>query len=415
MGLFGKMTTTETAPSLDDSPPGMFLLIIQVLDRFFSIFDLPQWRDYMPLGLGDVESNKGWLSHELPLPISTSLPKLTSYQDFLLQQESNESLSFGFKSIYKFAFQTTSTALGDLTTLDGLVALAVMVTILRFIKRALNPLFCQIGRSLARKTHGMEWEKDNEEKIVKFGEYVFRLLYHSTFAIFAIVYLLDKPWWDKSRGGTLNLWDGWPNHEIEVDMTWYYLLQSAYNVDAFISLVELSFEFQLIPLKVSWSPTVRGDFNEMMIHHIITNCLIFGSSFFRFQRIGSMVFMIHDISDVPVDLSKLCNFVKWKISTVACFTTMVIVWVGTRMTILPFTIVKSVWYESDRLVTKGALDARVYKMYFGFFFSLLVGITLLHYFWFTIFIKIARDLLMKGKVHDLSEHKKGEVETKKKV
>lgn len=397
-----------TVTSLADLPPGTLLCFIQLLDTFFWILNIPQWREYMPFGLG---IDNGLLSHELPEPITRVIPRLLSYQDYLEQTKS----SMNFDSMYKFAFETTSTTLGDLTSMDALLVLAVLVMILRIIKRILNPIFCHVGRVLARKTHGMEWEKDNQEKIIKFGEYVFRLLYHSTFATYGLLYLLDKPWWDKSRGGTLNIWTGHPNHEIEVDMTWYYLLQSAYNVDAMISLVVLSFDIQLIPMKVSWSSTVRGDFNEMMIHHIITNGLIFGSSLFRFQRMGSMVFMLHDVSDVPVDLSKLCNFVKWKISTIVCFATMVIVWVITRMVILPRTIVSSVWYESDLLFKEGSMDIRFYKMYFGFFFTLLVGITLLHYFWFTIFIKIARDLLFKGKVHDLSEHKKGEAESKKKV
>ena len=399
-------------PSLADYPSGTLLLISSLLDPIFQALQIPKWQERLPFGLGDVNSN-GWLSYELPPPLSSTLPKLLSYSDFLAETNSNISPS----SLFKFAFETSSTSLGDLSSSDALITLLLLVFVLRKIKRTLNPLFCSLGRTLARKTHGLEWEKDNEEKIIKFGEYVFRLIYHFSFSLYGVLSFRDKPWWDDSRGGTTNLWLEYPNHEIETGMTWYYLLQSAYNVDAFFSLLELSTDVKLqnplktlgSPIKISWKPTVRGDFREMFVHHVITNCLIFGSSYFRFTRIGSMVFMIHDISDVPVDMSKLANFVKWSKATVFCFVTMVIVWVITRMTILPFVIVKSVWYESPLLYTHGDFNMKTYKMYYKFFIGLLVGITALHYYWFTMFIKIAR-ALTKGKIQDYTEHKKDEDE-----
>ncbi len=400
---------------MSEIPPGIFLFLTAILDKFFLLLNIPEWRQYMPLGLGDPKSN-GWLSHELPRPLSGTLPPLLTYNDYLQSTKSD----FGPSSMYKFAFQTSDTSLGDLLTYDSMIVLFCLVLILRRVKKTLNPMFCNIGRTLGRKTHGEEWEKDNEEKIIKFGEYVFRFIYHFFFSVYGLVYFWDKPWWDKSRGGTIHLWMGYPNHVMEPGMTWYYMTQSAYNVDAFISLIELSFVFKLqnpfqggsglrSPIDISWSKTVRGDFREMFIHHVITNGLILGSSLFRFTRIGSMVFMIHDISDVPVDLSKLANFMKWTEATVFCFLTMVIVWIITRMYILPFIIVKSAWYESPLLYTHGTFDLKIYKLYFPFFMGLMVGITMLHYFWFAIFIRIAR-ALTKGKVQDYSEHKQDQPE-----
>ena len=157
------------------------------------------------------------------------------------------------------------------------------------------------------------------------------------------------------------MWIGHPNHPVEPGMSWYYLVQCAYNVDALISLLTLSFTIEPVnPLayssaleflerehvvdenqrkqqvlkmmvssrdqtvlwtpffQVKWSPTRRGDFREMMVHHIVTNMLIFFSSYYRFTRVGSMIFLIHDLSDVPIDMSKLANFVKWKATTGRC-------------------------------------------------------------------------------------------------
>ena len=398
--------------SLADYPNGFLLLLISFIDPICQIFNFPQWQEHLPFGLGDSESI-GWLSHEVPEPVYKIFPKLLSYQDYL--QQTNSQL--GLSSLYTFAFKTSSTTLGDVTSSDALLVLMVLVLILRKLKKALNPLFCSIGRTLARKRHGLEWEKQNEEKITKFGEYVFRLIYHFSLSLYGVVYFYDKPWWDKSQGGTTTLWKDFPFHEIPPGMSWYYMLQCAYNVDAYISLIELSVDvkfqnpFRLrMPIQLSWKPTVRGDFREMYIHHVITNCLVIGSSFFRLTRVGSMVFLIHDISDVPVDMSKLANFLKSTKTTIVCFATMVIVWAITRMTILPFVIAKSIWSETYLLYDGGHVDPRLYKMYFGVFFPLVVGIILLHYFWFTMFIKIAYYLIAKGKVQDYTEHKNDEAE-----
>ena len=399
--------------SLESYPPGPFILVTYILNTIFLSIGIPQWREYLPFGLGDADSN-GWLSHDSPAPISTVLPDLLTFKEYL--QSTNVKNGHNLSSVYKFAFQTSNTSLGALTTVDSMVVLFFIVLLLRKVKRTLNPLFSSVGRTIARTTHGVEWEKENEEKIIKFGEYVFRFMYHSLFSIYGVIYFWDKIWWDKSRGGTTHLWIGYPNQEIEPGMTWYYMLQSAYNVDAFISLVELSFVMKLknpfggstflcSPIDVSWSKTVRGDFREMMMHHIITNCLIFGSSYFRFTRIGSMIFVIHDVSDVPVDMSKLAHFVKWDKTTVVCFLTMVVVWIITRMTFLPFVIVKSVWYESELVLDNPSLDPRFYKMYFFVFMGLLTGITMLHYFWFSMFIKIAKDMTKGKPIEDHTEKK----------
>lgn len=421
--------------SLEECPPAPLLLLISYIEPVFRALKGPQWREDLPFGLG---LDGGLLSHEIPDPLQSFFPKLLTFNDYLNSNVSNSNVTNSsspimLSSVYTFLFETSTTSLGDLTSADSLFVLAILIFLLRQIKKRTHPLFCSIGRSLGKSSHGLKWVQQNSEKITKFGEYVFRLLYHFSLSAYGVYYFWDKPWWNSQKGGTALLFHNFPFHDIDVGMIWYYLIQSAYNVDAFVSLLELSFDvtffrqadddndgkgkksekgqtiMSIYPVEIAWSPTIRGDFPEMLVHHIITNCLVFGSSYCRFTRIGSMVFLIHDISDVPVDMSKLANFVKWTKTTVFCFISMVLLWMATRMTILPFVIVKSVWYESHLIFSEGIIDARIYKMYFALFFTLLCGITALHYFWFSIFIKIAQDLT-KGKVQDYAEHKKGEPE-----
>jgi hypothetical protein len=343
-------------------------------------------------------------------PVNSLIPPLLTYQEYL--QQTPGSAPYSWNSLQTFAFETPSTSLADLTTRSSILVLFVLVVVLRRIKAVLLPTFCQMGTRAARVTHGKDWLKDNQVRIAKFGEYVFRLLIHSILSAAGIWYFWDKEWWVK--GNTKTLYLEFPHQAIAPGMIWYYLVQSAYNIEAMASLLELSFSIswntkkRWTPLRLGWSKTVRGDFQEMFVHHVVTNLLIVGSSFFRFTRVGSMVFLVHDISDVPVDLSKLANFLKWKATTAMCFASMVIVWCMTRLGALPWVIYKSVLYESWMVCSSGVIDPIYYVFYKPFFVVLIGSLITLHLAWFAMFIQMGYVLISKGEAHDLSEHKKGE-------
>ena len=149
----------------------------------------------------------------------------------------------------------------------------------------------------------------------------------SAFSAAGIYAFWNAPWW--KPGGTRLLWQGLPFHPVSPTMTWYYLVQSAYNLDALYSLLELSLSCNGTIHKFPHAHVEQDGprrLSRNVIHHVVTNLLVIGSSHFRLTRIGSMVFLVHDISDVPVDLSKLANFLKWKRATTICFASMCLLW-----------------------------------------------------------------------------------------
>lgn len=393
-------------------PPSPILLATKGIDLICSLVGCSEWRSSIPSGL------YSWLQFRVG-DVRSSFPSMLTYDDYL----AGTSQDIGWSSAFQYAFETPSTSLGDLTTFSAMMVLFFLVLLLRSIKGTLLPLFSSIGRKAGRRTHGNNWELDNEIRIQKFGEYVFRLGYHFIISVYGVWYFGDKEWWDDTRGGTTALFLGYPFHPVDSGMAWYYLIQSAYNLEALVSLAELSFVIQAhspwkhgtlhIPCSISWSKTVRGDFREMAIHHVVTNLLILGSSMFRLTRVGSMVFLIHDISDVPVDLSKLANFLKWKICTAICFVTMVLFWLMFRLTILPFVIYRSVIFESYMVMEGGRIDPIYFCAYQPFFVLLMGLIILLHVLWFYMFLQMGYLLIFKGEAHDLSEHKKGETQDPK--
>lgn len=409
------MSTTDSISNAQDFPPAIVLWITGTIDTLCasiqSVVHCGDWRSALKM----IPENSSW-NVKVP-PLLPHLPTLLTYPQYL--EQTNQSLSF--HSLYTYALQTPSTALGDLTTPTAALVLFLLVLLLRQIKAILLPIFASMGRAAARQSHGPEWEFRNTERIHKFGEYVFRLIYHSLISCYGVVYFWNKPWW--APGGTITLYEGFPQHEIEPGMSWYYLLQAAYNLDAMVSLIELSFRVQVqsprckgfwrTPVVVQWHDKVRGDFAEMFVHHVITNALVIGSSLCRLTRIGSMVFLVHDISDVPVDLSKLANFVKWKYTTLVCFLTMVAVWLVTRLYILPFVIYRSVLTQSHHVLDRGVPPV-LYFTYRYFFYVGVALLILLHLAWFVMFLQIFTTFVRKHECHDLSEHKGGEEQEAKK-
>lgn len=379
---------------LSPYPPAPVLWLTNLLD-VISPFD---WR------LALSVQNK-WLLARVP-SLSRSLPPLLTFEAF--HQIRGQEWSSLPTSLYVFCFETSSTALGDLTTTPSCMVLLLLVLTIRLLKAVLMPLFCKLGKLAARQTHGDEWAELNPVRIAKFGEYVFRLLYHTSISLYGLFMFYDKEWW--ASGGTRSLFQGFPFHPIEPHMAWYYLMQSAYNLDALVSLIEISFVIswsaRRIP-SITWSPSVRGDFREMCIHHVVTNLLVIGSSFCRLTRIGSMVFLVHDLSDIPVDCSKLANFVKYKKTTIACFIAMVLVWLATRLYVLPFTIYYAALTQSHYVIERG-LSPLLYICYRHFFYGLLAFLILLHLSWFGMFLRIFYAMVHKNEVHDYSEHKSGE-------
>ena len=400
-------------------PPAPVLWVAASLDTLCDNVGCSQWRSWAP---ASFQAPGQWLSEEFRVGyLAKVFPTMTSYDQYLqataTATATAPSSSSSFASFQAWAFQTPSTTLADLLTPSAMIALCVLVVLLRVIKAVLMPWFSSMGRRAGRATHGDEWEASNEVRIVKFGEYVFRLVFHSLISLAGIWYFWDKEWW--IAGNTQTLWQNYPHQDVQPGMIWYYLIQSAYNLEAMMSLLELSFTMTLQPLhdtknnkcwqfpaRIDWSPTVRGDFQEMFVHHVITNLLVLGSSFFRLTRAGSMVFLVHDISDVPVDMSKLANFLKWKVTTACCFAAMVIVWCMTRLGVLPFVIYKSVLFESWMVI--GGVDALVFVCYRQLFYVAMGLLIVLHLAWFTMMLKMGWVLLRKGEAHDLSEHKTGE-------
>lgn len=81
----------------------------------------------------------------------------------------------------------------------------------------------------------------------------------------------------------------------------------------------------------------------MFAHHLATIGLVLISYYCNYVRYGAMVLWLHDISDIPVDLLKLLNYLKLGdppglYLTEICFAANLISWVYFRLYVFPFKV-----------------------------------------------------------------------------
>jgi len=170
----------------------------------------------------------------------------------------------------------------------------------------------------------------------------------------------------------------------------------------------------------------------MFVHHIVTIVLLSGSYMYGYQRIGILVLVVHDASDIGVDLIKMFNYLKLE-GTKGLFLSEIIYilnlcsWMYWRLYIFPSHVIYSSFYESHTLMashsagqlwrnfrpfelwsillkysydqintpTLDILLPSILPSLFAMNFFLLV-LLLLHWYWFFLFVRIGYKILTKG-------------------
>ena len=131
------------------------------------------------------------------------------------------------------------------------------------------------------------------------------------------------------------------------------------------------------------------DFVEMCLHHLVALGLYGTCYMINVLEIGAIIAFLHDFSDVFVNLSRVFSDTKYENVTAFCFLTMLVTWLYARMIALPYCIYK-LWYSPMDMGNLG-------RHCFCYLLSCLV---LLHYHWYTLFMKMLYKLVLKGETDD---------------
>ncbi|XP_020500115.1 ceramide synthase 2-like [Labrus bergylta] len=205
----------------------------------------------------------------------------------------------------------------------------------------------------------------------KFGEAAWRFFFYLTAFTAGLVCLIDTPWfWDRRE-----CWRGYPVQPMETTHYWYYML-------------ELGFYGSLL-LRISVD-IKRKDFKEQVIHHLATIFLLSFSYCVNYIRIGTLVMLLHDSSDILLESAKMFNYGSgWRRTCDTLFIVFAVVFLVTRLVVFPSKIIH----------TTLVLSMEVFEPFVGYYFFnvLLMVLQALHIFWAGLILRMVYKFL-KGKL-----------------
>ncbi|XP_070567073.1 ceramide synthase 6-like isoform X1 [Ptychodera flava] len=226
----------------------------------------------------------------------------------------------------------------------------------------------------ARQVERWFRHRRNQERptmLKKFCESSWRFIFYLSAFIYGVRFLKDEVWtWD-----TRHCWYNYPYQPLTESIEKYYL-------------VELSFYWSL--LFSQFLDVKRKDFMQMFVHHIVTILLISFSWTVNMIRIGALVIVVHDCSDILLEAAKMTNYGKCQKICDFLFLCFGIVFFITRLVIFPLHVLKSSAVESREII--GPYTS------WWIFNGLLAILQLLHVFWFSIIVRMVFKALRSGKV-----------------
>ncbi|XP_033937583.1 ceramide synthase 2-like [Pseudochaenichthys georgianus] len=213
--------------------------------------------------------------------------------------------------------------------------------------------------------------QDRPSRTKKFWEATWRFVFYLASFTGGLASLINTPWlWDPSE-----CWRDYPKQPVADAHYWYYML-------------EMSFYLSLL-LCVSVD-VKRKDFKEQVIHHIATIFLIGFSYCANFVRIGTLVMLLHDSSDIILESGKMFHYAGWTWLCDPMFIVFALVFMLTRLVVFPCRVIHSTL----------VLSMDFFQPFFGYYFfnALLLVLQALHVFWAYLILRMMWKFAFMGKV-----------------
>jgi len=143
-----------------------------------------------------------------------------------------------------------------------------------------------------------------------------------------------------------------------------------------------------------WIESRHKDYFVMFTHHVVTIFLI-SVSWFINLKFGVLVLLLHDASDIGVDLLKMSNYAGRGSEsgglpiTEVIFVTALVVWIYLRLWVYPTVLLRSAFYESVMVCEDVGVNCSVMRL-------ALVILQIMHVWWTYLLIRI----LVRGITHD---------------
>ena len=175
------------------------------------------------------------------------------------------------------------------------------------------------------------------EKTRKFGDQSWHLVLHCAFTAASLYIVSGTRWLDDAA----SLWqaDGGVHVRSADDL---FRLPSRASLHA-LYLAQTSV-YVATTVSHVFVEERHNDFLLMLSHHLVTLALIGLSYWFNTLRLGVVVMLLHDASDIVIDVLKLCNYLglegrRHLFAVEATFATNFVTWAYARLYLLPVHVV----------------------------------------------------------------------------
>ncbi|KAI1283729.1 Ceramide synthase 6 [Halotydeus destructor] len=231
----------------------------------------------------------------------------------------------------------------------------------------------QVERLLRRRA-----QRGRPGTLARFAECAWRMSFYACAFAYGLFFVLwEAPWlWD-----SMACFRGYPHHAVTAGEWWYYQLELGF----YLSLLVSQF----------WD-TRRKDFGQMLVHHLATVALMVFSWACCLQRIGTLVLVIHDFADVPLEAVKLARYSRApEGATNAIFVLFALSWIFSRLGLLPWRVIAYSTYYALR-------EVPMFPAYYVFN-ALLLVLQALHIVWTWLILRMAYNAIYQDGVKDIRE------------
>ncbi|XP_027145928.1 ceramide synthase 2 [Larimichthys crocea] len=213
--------------------------------------------------------------------------------------------------------------------------------------------------------------QDRPSNTKKFCEASWRFVFYFIAFTAGLASLINAPWsWDLRE-----CWRGYPKQPVSEAHYWYYIMEMGFYVSLLLCVS--------VDVK-------RKDFKEQVIHHIATIFLIGFSYCANFVRVGTLVMLLHDSSDVLLESAKMLHYGGWTKICDSLFVVFALVFLWTRLVVFPGRV----------LHTTLVLSLEFFEPFCGYYFfnALLLVLQALHIFWAYLILRMIYKFMFMGKV-----------------
>ncbi|KAM4630879.1 ceramide synthase 2a [Polymixia lowei] len=226
--------------------------------------------------------------------------------------------------------------------------------------------------------------QDRPSKVKKFREASWRFTFYLLAFFAGLAALVDKPWFYDMK----EVWNDFPKMPLHPSQYWYYMIELGFYMSLVFSVA---------------SDVKRKDFKEQIVHHVATILLISFSWLVNYIRAGTLIMLVHDASDYLMESAKMFNYAGWRRTCNMIFTMFAVVFIITRLVILPF------WIIHTTLV----YPLTLYSPFLGFYFfnGLMIVLQFLHIFWAALIVRMVFKFLPGNHIVEDERSDKEETES----